>query len=301
MVDFYSGCMHDQSLSPNVHTMCAKLLHNITECIMSIPDKRQGRILLLSILKTYVAGFAAIGCLSAAAINDIKSGQQFSEETLYTSVDLIRTNTSENSEKIKDLRLYLRSLVTGCKNVIYALKRCNSSLALGIGPNAQAAATAAAAKDESESAMAVDQKEPASTGASAIISNKEADLAGFELELLSSLFREGLRACRLHDVDRLKSEHADAHPDEATEPAHPKRPTLSRDAQIKLIDRECKEQIEHFANLFVTLDPAVFHELFTSQFEFAFDTMIEQCSAIASVQVLVSCEPTSPAFMSIML
>ncbi|KAJ1930061.1 transcription-associated protein 1, partial [Linderina pennispora] len=149
--------------------------------------------------------------------------------------------------------------------------------------------------------MAVDQKEPATTGASAIISNKEGDLAGFELELLSSLFREGLRACRLHDIDRLRNEYAEAHPDESAEPAHPRRPALSREAQIKLVDRECKEQIEHFANLFVSLDPAVFHELFTSQFEFAFDTMIEQCAAIASVQVFVSCEPTSPAFMSIML
>ncbi|KAJ2262807.1 transcription-associated protein 1 [Coemansia sp. RSA 376] len=248
MVDFYAGCMHDQQLSSGVHTMCAKLLHNITECIMHIPSKQQGRVLLLAILKTFISSFSTIGDQAVAAIADIKSGGIYAEEKLYGANELIRTNAFEQGDKIKELRFLLRSLVTGCKNVIYALRKCDSVLAVGMGPRPPPIA-----RPEAGTAAA---------GAQSIVADHEAELAGFELELLTSLFREGLRACRIHDVER---------------------------------------QIEQFANLFVNLDPAVFHELFTSQFDYAFRAMIDHCAAISSVQVFVAFDATSPAFISIML
>ncbi|KAI9504654.1 hypothetical protein BX070DRAFT_189635 [Coemansia spiralis] len=264
MVDFYAGCMHDQSLSSGVHTMCAKLLHYITECIMNIPDKKHSRVLLLSILKAFVSSFIAIGNQADTAISDIKSGCTHAEEKIYGSSELIRTNAFEQGDKLKELRFLLRSLVTGCKNVIYALRKCDSIFAV------------------------------------------EAEIAGFELDILTSLFREGLRACRIHDIERIKAEHMPAAADSSsadglTDTTLAGSGTLSREAQIKLIDREGKEQIEHFANLFVSLDPAVFHELFTSQFDYAFQAMIEHCAAVSSVQVFVACDATSPAFISIML
>ncbi|KAJ2064803.1 transcription-associated protein 1 [Coemansia sp. S146] len=317
MVDFYAGCMHDQQLSSGVHTMCAKLLHNITECIMHIPSKQHGRVLLLAILKTFISSFSAIGDQAVAAIADIKSGGIYAEEKLYGANELIRTNTFEQGDKIKELRFLLRSLVTGCKNVIYALRKCDSVLALGMGPRPPPIA-----RPETGTAAAV---AAVVVGAQSIVADHEAELAGFELELLTSLFREGLRACRIHDVERIKAEFA---VDGASQggsageqtanvtggdgssggilavPAASAMPTSlapSREAQIKLVDREGKEQIEHFANLFVNLDPAVFHELFTSQFDYAFHAMIDHCAAISSVQVFVAFDATSPAFISIML
>ncbi|KAJ2447912.1 transcription-associated protein 1, partial [Coemansia sp. RSA 2424] len=307
MVDFYAGCMHDQQLSSGVHTMCAKLLHNITESIMHIPSKQHGRVLLLAILKTFVSSFSAIGDQAAAAIADTKAGGIYAEEKIYGANELIRTNAFEQGDKLKELRFLLRSLVTGCKNVVYALRKCDSVLAFGMGPRPPSLA-----RPETEAVVA---------GAQSLISDHEAELAGFELELLTSLFREGLRACRIHDVERIKAEfavdgahHTSAgeHPSEfsvdgaisaapATTPATPALLAPSREAQIKLVDREGKEQIEQFANLFVNLDPAVFHELFTSQFDYAFRAMIDHCAAISSVQVFVAFDATSPAFISIML
>ncbi|KAJ2731298.1 transcription-associated protein 1 [Coemansia sp. BCRC 34962] len=312
MVDFYAGCMHDQQLSLGVHTMCAKLLHNITECIMHIPSKQHGRVLLLAILKTFVSSFSAISDQAVAAIADIKSGGVYAEEKLYGANELIRTNTFEQGDKIKELRFLLRSLVTGCKNVIYALRKCDSVLALGMGPR-----PAPVARPEAGAASAL-------AGApQSLVADHEAELAGFELELLTSLFREGLRACRIHDAERIKAEFAidgvpqgdssDASEQAAetsndastlavpTAAATPTPLAPSREAQIKLVDREGKEQIEQFANLFVNLDPAVFHELFTSQFDYAFHAMIDHCAAISSVQVFVAFDATSPAFISIML
>ncbi|KAJ2685471.1 transcription-associated protein 1 [Coemansia spiralis] len=311
MVDFYAGCMHDQQLSSGVHTMCAKLLHNITECIMHIPSKQHGRVLLLAILKTFASSFSAIGDQAVAAIADIKSGGVYAEEKLYGANELIRTNTFEQGDKIKELRFLLRSLVTGCKNVIYALRKCDSVLALGMGPR-----PAPILRPDAGTASTL-------AGAQSLVADHEAELAGFELELLTSLFREGLRACRIHDVERIRAEHAidgvsqgdgGGASEQAAEvsndgstlavPAAAATPTPlapSREAQIKLVDREGKEQIEHFANLFVNLDPAVFHELFTSQFDYAFHAMIDHCAAISSVQVFVAFDATSPAFISIML
>ncbi|KAJ2606540.1 transcription-associated protein 1 [Coemansia sp. RSA 1722] len=326
MVDFYAGCMHDQSLSSGVHTMCAKLLHNITERIMHIPDKRHGRILLLSILKTFVSSFAAIGNQAETAIQDIRSGGTHAEEKIYGSNELIRTNAFEQGDKIKELRFLLRSLVTGCKNVIYGLKRCDSMLGVGMEPQTNAVkpedADAAGAKGTTESA----------SGTSVIseAAMQDAELVGFELDLLASLFREGLRACRINDIERVKAEvAADSKSDSKGDDKLPSDTTatngtsgnascsdscesgdgsnsdsshvLSREAQIKMLDREDKEQIEQFANLFVGLDLTVFHELFTSQFDYAFNAMIEHCTAISCVQVFVASDPNSPAFISIML
>ncbi|KAJ2598607.1 transcription-associated protein 1, partial [Coemansia sp. RSA 1721] len=326
MVDFYAGCMHDQSLSSGVHTMCAKLLHNITERIMHIPDKRHGRILLLSILKTFVSSFAAIGNQAETAIQDIRSGGTHAEEKIYGSNELIRTNAFEQGDKIKELRFLLRSLVTGCKNVIYGLKRCDSMLGVGMEPQTNAVKTedadAAGAKGTTESA----------SGTSVIseAAMQDAELVGFELDLLASLFREGLRACRINDIERVKAEvAADSKSDSKGDDKLPSDTTatngtsgntgcsdsresgddsnsdsshvLSREAQIKMLDREDKEQIEQFANLFVGLDLTVFHELFTSQFDYAFNAMIEHCTAISCVQVFVASDPNSPAFISIML
>ncbi|KAJ1816716.1 transcription-associated protein 1, partial [Coemansia sp. RSA 2598] len=352
MVDFYAGCMHDQSLSSGVHTMCAKLLHNITERIMHIPDKRHGRILLLSILKTFTSSFAAIGNQAETAINDIRSGGIHSEEKIYGASELIRTNAFEQGDKIKELRFLLRSLVTGCKNVIYGLKRCDSMLGLGMEPQ-----TNAVKAEEAEAAPAT----AAAKGQSAPVSGagvvyeaaaQEAELVGFELDLLASLFREGLRACRINDIERVKAEvaarsksaaskcgskaghkcslgaagangidgnsgssnkndgndedkdggNADCSDGFGSGSSEDNSPCiLSREAQIKMLDREDKEQIEQFANLFVGLDLTVFHELFTSQFDYAFKAMIEHCTAISCVQVFVASDPNSPAFISIML
>ncbi|KAJ1892504.1 transcription-associated protein 1, partial [Kickxella alabastrina] len=302
MIDFYAGCMHDQSLSSGVHTMCAKLLHNITERIMLLPDKRHARILLLTILKTFTSSFAAIGNQAAAAISDIRSGGVHAEEKIYGVNELIRTNAFEQGDNIKELRFLLRSLVTGCKNVIYGLKRCDSMLAVGMDPRAQST------KAEGAETEGTTDTSGASMSIFSAASTQEAQLLGFELDLLSSLFREGLRACRIHDIERIRSEVASsatqgsaADVDDDGDGEATRSPALSREAQIKLVDREGKEQIEHFANLFINLDPAVFHELFTSQFDYAFQAMIDHCAAISSVQVFVASDPNSPAFISIML
>ncbi|KAJ2817089.1 transcription-associated protein 1, partial [Coemansia sp. 'formosensis'] len=281
---------------------------------MHIPSKQHGRVLLLAILKTFISSFSAIGDQAVAVIADIRAGGIYAEEKLYGASELIRTNTFEQGDKIKELRFLLRSLVTGCKNVIYALGKCDSVLALGMGPRPPPIL-----KPETGTAAAV-----AVLGAQSIVTDHEAELAGFELELLTSLFREGLRACRIHDVERIKAEfsvhgapqrdsssvgdntvkaqgNGGCTPAVSAASATPMPLAPSREAQIKLVDREGKEQVEQFANLFASLDPAVFHELFASQFDYAFHAMIDQCAAISSVQVFVAGDATSPAFISIML
>ncbi|KAJ2844668.1 transcription-associated protein 1, partial [Coemansia erecta] len=212
MVDFYAGCMHDQLLSPGVHTMCAKLLHNITECIMNIPDKKHGRVLLLSILKTFVSSFAAIGNRAATAIANIKSGNVHAEEMIYSTSELIRTNAFEQGDKIKELRFLLRSLVTGCKNVIYALRKCDSTLALGLAPPNDTPTYDREAADAKAALALEDAARPGTNGSrnsvsTSIVANQEAEMAVFELDIITSLFREGLRACRIHDVERIRAEH----------------------------------------------------------------------------------------------
>ena len=38
----YSCNLHDNTMIPSIQTMCAKLLLNLIECIINVPDKKKG-------------------------------------------------------------------------------------------------------------------------------------------------------------------------------------------------------------------------------------------------------------------
>ena len=47
-ISIYSAHLHDDSLTPSVQTMCAKLLLNLVDRIIKLPDMKDGTIALKS-------------------------------------------------------------------------------------------------------------------------------------------------------------------------------------------------------------------------------------------------------------
>src|SRR5579859_873135 len=67
-IAIYSANLHDESLAPSIQTMCAKLLLNLIDRIIKLPDLKEGtqplthisdvaRVMLLSILDTFKVKF----------------------------------------------------------------------------------------------------------------------------------------------------------------------------------------------------------------------------------------------------
>jgi transformation/transcription domain-associated protein len=44
-VYIYSRNLHDGTLAPSIQTMCGKLLLNLIDCIIKIPNKSEGKLL----------------------------------------------------------------------------------------------------------------------------------------------------------------------------------------------------------------------------------------------------------------
>ena len=58
VIDFYTGCMNDISLTPTIHTMCVKILFYIVDSVIKIPEKEKG-MYFLSVYK-YVSLYWAV-------------------------------------------------------------------------------------------------------------------------------------------------------------------------------------------------------------------------------------------------
>jgi transformation/transcription domain-associated protein len=43
-IAIYSANLHDESLAPSIQTMCAKLLLNLVDRIIKLPDLKDGKI-----------------------------------------------------------------------------------------------------------------------------------------------------------------------------------------------------------------------------------------------------------------
>lgn len=45
-IAIYSANLHDESLAPSIQTMCAKLLLNLIDRIIKLPDQKEGKVSL---------------------------------------------------------------------------------------------------------------------------------------------------------------------------------------------------------------------------------------------------------------
>lgn len=50
-VYIYSRNLHDATLAPSIQTMCGKLLLNLIDCIIKIPNKEEGTLMIFIMKK----------------------------------------------------------------------------------------------------------------------------------------------------------------------------------------------------------------------------------------------------------
>ncbi|KAF9958937.1 hypothetical protein BGZ72_010618 [Mortierella alpina] len=263
-VYIYSRNLHDPSLASSIQTMCAKLLLNLVDCIVRIPNG-EGKILLIKILDTFTNKFAALNLAFPSILKQAerkKNGDAASDDDFdFEKARSIHTASSLNdtqADPAKDGRFLFKNLVAGLKTILVNLKNLNDPTAAGANSTAR-------------------------------------DYAQEQAEIFTRLFQEGLKCFDYYTLDGI---------DNPAPPPKPANDKSNLDAtptgRLGPTSKEEKETLEHFALVFTIADPAIFQEVFTSQMGFLFDQTLLNGSLLQIPQFFLANESVSQNFAGIL-
>ncbi|KAI9495464.1 hypothetical protein BDB00DRAFT_870320 [Zychaea mexicana] len=287
-VCIYSRNLHDATLAPSIQTMCGKLLLNLIDCIIKIPNKEDGRELLMRILDAFASKFAALNiqfksCLrhykkkkraDTATESDMDTTSNELEDFDFDKKRSIHTATfipDSSHDGIKDGRFLFRNLALGLKPLFIGLRHCNPQPPAGFEANPQAYGQFARRFSQDD------------------------------VETFLRLFREGLVCFEYYNVDNYG---ADCSPPNhgRNEPEKSETSIGSNELSLKLGTQASgeKEILDMFSIVFTLIDPAVFQEIFASQIEFFFERMLVNPMLIHIAQYFLVTEVSSQGFAGIL-
>ncbi|KAJ3074848.1 hypothetical protein HDU98_010028 [Podochytrium sp. JEL0797] len=273
-IHLYARNLHDDSLSPNIQHMCAKLLVNLVDCLQD-SSKPINRVLLIRILEAFAHKFTAMKNAFPSVMkhihrnkapinaNSLDSFEVLPEMDGYVDLGMVQPiKTSARAfdgthNLIKDMRFLVRMVIEGIKPVLTTLRSFN----------------------------------PPGTG----ISDTDPTVvftAGFsplEVQLFSRILRDGLKC-----FDYLASENFGAD-----------GKLLHDGENSPLVAKEEKDVYESFAAIFTYVEPCVFQDVFSTQMPYFFERILLNGALQAIPQYLLGLvnvvpSPTgSPNFTSV--
>lgn len=282
-VEVYTKNLHDTFPGTSFQTMSAKLLLNMAECIAKLEPREDARYFLIMILNAIGDKFAA---MNRQFSNAVKLSGQYNQPSIdalpenhmaekdnppdWDEIDIfsatpIKTSNprDRSSDPIADNKFLFRNLLHGLKNLFYQLRACNP----------------AKIKDEIDAANASANWHEVSFGYNAE-----------EVEVLIKLFREGAKVFRYYGTDKPSSDNQSLSPGD-----------LMANQHMMSSGKEEKELLETFATVFHHIDPATFHEVFSSEIPHLYDMMFDHPALLHVPQFLLASEATSPSFAGMLL
>ncbi|OAL46795.1 hypothetical protein IQ07DRAFT_682920 [Pyrenochaeta sp. DS3sAY3a] len=281
-VEVYTKNLHDSFPGTSFQTMSAKLLLNMAECIAKLEPKEDARYFLIMILNAIGDKFAA---MNRQYQNALKLSAQYNQPSIdaldenhmavqehppdWDEIDIfnatpIKTSNprDRSSDPIADNKFLFKNLLHGLKNLFYQLRACNP----------------AKIKEEIDVANASANWHEVSFGYNAE-----------EVEVLIKLFREGAKVFRYYGTDKAP-ETQGLSPGELMGSQH-----------VMSSSKDEKELLETFATVFHHIDPATFHEVFSSEIPHLYDMMFDHSALLHVPQFLLASEATSPSFSGMLL
>ncbi|KAF2743549.1 hypothetical protein M011DRAFT_471297 [Sporormia fimetaria CBS 119925] len=281
-VEVYTKNLHDPFPGTSFQTMSAKLLLNMAECIAKLEPKEDARYFLVMILNAIGDKFAAMNRQYQNAVKLSANHSQpsidaspeyhkaqkehppdWDEIDIFSATPIKSSNPSERtSDPIADNKFLFKNLLNGLKNLFYQLRACNP----------------ARVKEEIDVANAPQNWNEVSFG-----------YKSEEVDVLIKLFREGAKVFRYYGEKPSGDTQGPAQGD-----------ALSN-AQTAQQSKEEKDLLETFGTVFHHIDPATFHEVFTSEIPHLYDMMFEHSALLQVPQFLLASEATSPSFAGMLL
>ncbi|KAF2204446.1 hypothetical protein GQ43DRAFT_387954 [Delitschia confertaspora ATCC 74209] len=279
-VEVYTKNLHDSFPGTSFQTMSAKLLLNMAECIAKLEQKEDARYFLIMILNAIGDKFAAMnrqyhnavklsGQYSPASIDALPENHMADKDHPpdWDEIDIFNATpikTSNPRDRNSDPIADNKFLF---KNLLHGLKNLFYQLR---------ACNPSKIKDEIDVANASANWHEVSFGYNAE-----------EVEVLIKLFREGAQVFRYYGTDKANPEMS---PSE-----------LLANQHMMSSGKEEKDLLETFATVFHHIDPATFHEVFSSEIPHLYDMMFEHPALLHVPQFLLASEATSPSFAGMLL
>ncbi|KAI9481535.1 MAG: hypothetical protein EXX96DRAFT_217391 [Benjaminiella poitrasii] len=307
----YSRNLHDATLAPSIQTMCGKLLLNLIDCIMKIPDKAEGRELLMRILEAFANKFEALNIQFDICIRQYKRKKQSNDEISTNTMATNETSTATSStdttkvssdkedissfdfdrlrsihtatfvpesgnDGIKDGRFLFRNLAVGLKPLFIGLRHCNPP---------------------------PPPPPPEQEMNPQIYAQFARGFSQDDVQLFIRLFREGLKCFEYYNIDNYESDGSPPNYAPSEEELTKDNWTIgSTESCLKLSVQQNgeKEVLETFPIIFTLLDPAIFQELFASQIGFFYERMLVNTSLLHLSQYFLVNEITTQGFAGIL-
>ncbi|KAF2646609.1 hypothetical protein P280DRAFT_464812 [Massarina eburnea CBS 473.64] len=281
-VEVYTKNLHDTFPGTSFQTMSAKLLLNMAECIAKLESKEDARYFLIMILNAIGDKFASMNrqyhnavkvsaAYSSPSIDAVEenhmavqsSPPDWDEIDIFNATPIKTSNPRErSSDPIADNKFLFKNLLHGLKNLFYQLRACNP----------------AKIKEEIDVANASANWHEVSFGYNAE-----------EVEVLIKLFREGAKVFRYYGTDKPADSQGLSPGD------------LMANQHMMSSGKEEKDLLETFATVFHHIDPATFHEVFSSEIPHLYDMMFDHSALLHVPQFLLASEATSPSFAGMLL
>lgn len=269
-------------------TMSAKLLLNMAECMSKVEDKKNARFLMMSVLNGIADKFGAMNRAYPNAVklyrqqrennqhgtdvvpenylSDKDSKPDWDETDIFSAMPIKAINPKDRAtDPVTENKFLFKNLLQGLKQFFYQLRNSNPPRI----------------KEEVDTSNAPPHWAELSSGF-------EAE----EVEVLIKLFREGAKCFQYYAPLEPSAE--------STVPNEPSS-SIATTANSK----EEKDLLETFATIFHHLDPATFHEIFTSGnpsgIEFLYEQSFHHAALLHTPQFLLASEATSPAFCGMLL
>ncbi|KAG2212646.1 hypothetical protein INT47_000623 [Mucor saturninus] len=282
-VYIYSRNLHDATLAPSIQTMCGKLLLNLIDCIIKIPNKKEGRDLLMRILDAFASKFSALNiqfksCLKQHIKKNNKNVDKNEMETdkIVDDFDFDKARsihttsfTLDPQDGIKDGRFLFKNLAIGLKPLFIGLRHCNPPPTTEVNPQIYMQFARAFSDDD--------------------------------MDVFIRLFREGLKCFEYYNIDNYGPDGC--LPNEKVNTDEVKETSIgSNDLSLKIGSQVAaeKEILDMFAIVFTFLDPSVFQEIFVSQMNFFYDRMLINTSLVHVAQYFLVNEISSQGFAGIL-
>ncbi|KAI7452386.1 hypothetical protein KC364_g12018 [Hortaea werneckii] len=295
-------------------TMSAKLLLNMAECMSKVEDKRDARFLMMTVLNGIADKFAAMNRAYPNAVKVYRQQAESSHNVLDALPESSSPDDNRGAEKpewdetdifagaampikavsprdratdpVTENKFLFKNLLHGLKTFFYQLRNSNPEHI----------------KDSVDSSIV-----PINWG------ELSCGFEGEEIEVLIKLFREGAQCFQYYaPLDQEdKHEHQNGAIKDSAETAS-NQSLASSTASSK----EEKDLLETFATIFHHVDPAAFHEIFTSKspiadgeaggegqsgIEYLYEQSFKHSALLHIPQFLLASEATSPAFCGMLL
>lgn len=313
-VQIYCSLLKDDSLALTVQIMSAKLLLNLVERIMKLPNKLEGRHLFMMIIDSYAKRFHSLNRKFHFILkkhNQFEKRRKLKEADVKLAIQRYSLKTADSEEKAESSdNMEVDETEESTLEDMFSIEELSPISVSALNNNSDLLKDARYLFRTLMTFLKLvifglkncnppvppqpSQQDPKNPG-QVVNYDKWNDSAKItsleEIKILRSFFRGGISCLKFFSVSKPKQSVLPKAFDFST--GGPNLPITS--------SKEEKDLMEIFATIFIHIDPASFNEIVSDELPFMFESMLENAALLHLPQFFLASEITSANFSGILI